>query len=77
MNPKHTKSICALGHDDLGEDDTEANILYTSEYLDESTGVAMRDGFFRVPADAFRDKITMEWILATKDENCETDADFN
>ena len=77
MNPRHTKSICAVGEDDLGADDTEANILMASEFLDESTGVAMRNGFFRVPADAFRDKITMEWILATKDENCETDADFN
>lgn len=77
MNPKHTKSICSLGEDDLGADDTEANILHASEYLDESTGVAMRDGFFRIPADAFRDKTTMEWILAHKDENCETDDTFN
>ena len=46
MNPKHTKSICAVGEDDLGADDTEANILMASEYLDESTGVAMRNGFF-------------------------------
>ena len=77
MNPKHTKSLCALGADDLGEDDTEANILYTSEYLDESTGVAMKDGFFTIPADAWRDKITMEWIMAHKEENSETDAAFN
>ena len=77
MNPRYTTSICALGDDDIGADDTEANILMASEYLDESTGVAMRNGFFIVPADAFRDKITMEWIMAHKDENSETDEVFN
>jgi len=30
-----------------------------------------------VPADAFRDKITMEWIMAVKNPSSETDADFN
>ena len=77
MNPKYTKSICALGEDDMGADDTEANILYAAEYLDEGTGVAMRNGFFKIPADAFRDKVTMEWILAHKDDESETDAMFN
>ena len=78
MNPRFTKSICALGDDDIGADDTEANLLLASEYLDESTGVAMRDGLFTIPADAFRDKITMEWILAHKDDaSSETDSVFN
>ena len=78
MNPRFTKSICALGDDDIGADDTEANLLHVSEYLDESTGVAMRDGLFTIPADAFRDKITMEWILAHKDDaSSETDSVFN
>ena len=77
VNPKFTRSICALGEDDIGADDTEANIMHAAEYLDESTGVAMQNGFFNIPADAFRDKITMEWILAHKDENSETDALFN
>ena len=77
VNPKFTRSVCALGEDDIGADDTEANIMHAAEYLDESTGVAMRDGFFTIPADAFRDKITMEWILAHKDEESETDSLFN
>ena len=37
----------------------------------------MRDGVFRLPSDAFRDKITMEWVMAIKEENSETDALFN
>jgi len=77
MNPKHTMSLCAVGQDDVGADDAEGNILRAAEYLDESTNTRMRDGLFRLPADAFRDKTTMEWIMAVKDENSETDALFN
>ena len=77
MNPKHTKSLCAMGNDDLGEEDAEGNILHAAEYYDESTGTIHRDGMFTVPADAHRDKITLEWIFAIKDENSETDALFN
>lgn len=77
LNPKHTKSLCAIGDDDMGENDVDGNILMASEYLDESTGKIHRDGLFSVPADAYRDKVTMEWIMAIKDENSETDALFN
>ena len=77
MNPKHTKSLCALGQDDLGEDDAEGNILHATEYYDETTGQKCKDGMFRVPADAHRDKITLEWIFAIKEEESETDALFN
>ena len=77
INPKHTMSVCAVGADDVGEEDAEGNILLAKEYLDESTGKPMRNGYFTVPADAHRDKGTMEWIFATKDADSETDAAFN
>ena len=78
MHPRYTMSVCALGDDDMGADDSEGSILLAASYIDESTGVSMQDGLFTVPADAFRDKITMEWILAHKDDaSSETDAVFN
>jgi len=77
MNPKHTMSLCALGEDDMGAEDVEGNILQAKEYYNETDGTIHRDGLFKVPADAFRDKITMEWILASKEEKSETDALFN
>ena len=77
MNPKFTKSICSIGEDDLGADDAEGNILYASEYYQESDGTRHSDGMFTVPADAFRDKITMEWIFADKNTANETDALFS
>lgn len=77
VNPKHTMSLCAVGQDDLGEEDAEGNILFCSEYMDESTGVPERDGLFTLPADSHRDKVTMEWIMAKKEEGSETDALFN
>ena len=77
INPKFTMSICALGGDDMGEEDADGNVLYCKEYLDEDTGIPARNGFFTVPADAHRDKITMEWIFAQKNDESETDALFN
>ena len=77
INPKFTMSLCSVGYDDVGEDDAEGNILYCQEYLNDDTGVPARDGYFTVPADAYRDKITMEWIFAQKNMESETDALFN
>ncbi len=77
LNPKHTMSICSVGADDVGEDDAEGNILHAKEYLDESTGTKMQNGMFTIPADAYRDKITMEWIMAVKDETSATDRLYN
>lgn len=77
VNPKHTMSLCSVGDDDVGEEDAEGNVLFVGEYLDESTGTLHRDGFFTVPADANRDKITMEWIFAQKNTASETDSLFN
>ena len=45
--------------------------------MDEATGVPVRGGHFTVPADAHRDKITLEWIFAEKNVESETDALFN
>ena len=38
INPKHTMSLCSVGGDDVGEEDADGNILFASEYMDESTG---------------------------------------
>jgi len=67
MNPKHTMALCSLGEDDMGAEDVEGNILQAKEYFNETDGTNHKDGLFKVPADAFRDKITMEWIMATKE----------
>ena len=78
VHPKYTRSLCAVGADDLGEDDAEANILSVEQYFDEATGqIVKTGGMFRVPADAYRDKSTMEWIYAVKDSSAETDELFN
>ena len=77
INPKHTMSLCSVGGDDVGEEDADGNILFASEYMDESTGQPQKNGVFTLPADSHRDRITLEWIMARKDEASETDALFN
>ena len=77
MSPANTMSICSVGADDIGEDDAEGNVLHVEEYFNESTGQTERQGLFTVPADAYRDKTTLEWIFAAKDGESETDQLFN
>ena len=77
MSPQNTRSICALGADDLGADDAEGNVLEVLEYFNESTGQIEKNGLFMIPADAYRDKNTMEWIMAVKDVESETDMLYN
>ena len=74
VNPIDTKSLAAVGDDDMGEDDCESNILHAAKFVDERTGKIESNGIFTVPADAYRDKTTMEWIYAIKSADSETDA---
>ena len=53
---KDTRSVCAVGNDDLGADDVEGNVLEVAEYIDEATGEKRTDGVFVLPADANRSK---------------------
>lgn len=77
-DPVNTMSVCAIGDDDVGADDAESNILHAAEYIVESTGERKTHGYWTVPADAHRDKTTLEWIFAIKDaKSSETDALFN
>lgn len=77
VSPQNTMSICSVGGDDVGEEDADANIICVKKFIDESTGKIEEGGFFTVPADAHRDKTTMEWIFAVKEEDSKTDEAFN
>lgn len=74
---KDTRSICAVGHDDLGEDDVEGNILEVSHYIDEATGESHQGELFIMPADANRSKQALEWIFTHKSGDSATDASFS
>lgn len=45
-NVKDTRSVCALGDDDLGADDVEGNVLEIDSYVNEATGETLKDGVF-------------------------------
>ena len=76
-NVKDTRSVCALGEDDLGADDVEGNIMSVDHYVVEATGERQADGVFALPADANRSKAALEWILAHKDHVSTTDESFS
>lgn len=73
---RDVRSICALGDDDMGADDVNGNIVHVAQYAD-SNGDVKQDGVFTLPADAFRDKQYLEWILAPKSAHEETADDFS
>lgn len=58
-------AVCSVGDDDLGADDVEGNILHIAKFVD-SNGEHRTNGVFKLPADAYRDKPMMEWIMAPK-----------
>ena len=60
-----TMSIASLGNDDQGEADLESNIVNIDDYLDVESG-ERKSGQFILPADAFKDFRSMDWILSIK-----------
>jgi len=77
VDPRVVRSIASLGDDDMGEEDTEGNIVEIDSAFDEATGNPIEGGVFTLPADAFRDLRFMEWFLAPKNAGSKTDALFN
>lgn len=76
--PKHVKSVVALGHDDLGHDDVDSNLVSVSEFTDVTSGeVTTRAQAFALPADAFRNKEMLEWILSISGAEDSTYDAFN
>ena len=72
------KSVVALGADDLGHDDLEMNLIEVSQWECAASGEVCSDPTpFVLPADAFRDKNMLEWILSVKSADDTTHDDFN
>lgn len=59
----------------MGADDCEGNVIHVAKYRDQN-GDHHVDSVFTLPADAFRDKQMMEWILAPKSADETTNSDF-
>lgn len=80
VSPTNVKSIVALGHDNLGADDVESNLIQVTDYTDMATGESGLSGQYIIPAEASRDKPMMDWILSdntSTNHESTTDADFN
>ena len=74
---KDVQSVVSLANDDLGDKDTEGNIIMIKSHYDESGLNVTNPVIFTLPGDAYRDTHFMEWILAEKGEDESTSADFN
>lgn len=67
----------ALGQDDIGADDCEANIIEVNRFTSEDGNPNEERTYLTLPADAVRDKEFMDWFLAPKEADSETNDDFN
>lgn len=76
-NPRHVFSMCSLGADDVGADDTEANAIIVMEYTNSNGDHITEPAVFIIPADAVRDRQFMEWLYAKKHPRETLTDDFN
>jgi hypothetical protein len=61
------QSAVSLHNDDIGEDDVESNIVLVHKHICGQTGAACgAPEAFSLPADAYRDKNYMDWLLSAK-----------
>lgn len=64
---RDVRSIMALGNDDLGEDDTDGNVICVDRHFSKAEGRWVEEGMaLSLPGDAFRDKALLDWIIADK-----------
>ena len=60
--------VFTMGNDDTGEEDVDSNVIQIYNFIDESGNVVNTDTF-TLPADAWRDKETLEWVLSKKGDS--------
>lgn len=78
VNPVHIKSVVSLDGDDLGEPDKDGNVILVDQHIVESTGEKVEESIFlTVPADAYRDKQYLDWLLTDKSGESTLASDYN
>ena len=75
---KDVQSILALDNDNLGEEDYDANAIMISSYYDVANNKQIEEPLILgLPADAYRNKVFLDWIIANKDNEGELADDYN
>ena len=69
MNDCH--AVFAMSNDDIGEEDVDNNVIQINNFVDDSGNVIDTDTF-TLPADAWRDQETLEWVLSNKGKQSES-----
>lgn len=78
VDTKDIKSVISLGNDDLGEENSEGNVLYIGKYFDQaSKSWVQSERALTLPGDAFRDRQLLEWIISEKSGEGEVADAFN
>ena len=77
VDVKNLHSVIALDNDNLGEEDEGDNVLEVNSYIEVATGKQVEDKLIlRLPADSFRNKVFLDWIISEKDQEGELADDY-
>lgn len=75
---ENINAVFSLSNDDLGEDGVENNILEVKNFRYVGSNEVVQEAQFLLPAEAWRDKVMMDWVLRIKsDTKGATDELFN
>ena len=72
VNQNQVQGVLSLGNDDSGETDVDNNIVEISDFVDQ--GVTVEREQFTLPADAWKDFNTLDWVLSIKNNEPNTDS---
>lgn len=77
VDVKNVHSVLALDNDNLGEEDEGDNLLEVRGFIDAATGEQKQEKLMlRLPADAYRNAVFMDWIIAEKEQESELADDY-
>jgi len=71
VDQRDAQGVFSLSNDDLGEANIENNVVRLSNFHDPETGENVLEDHFVLPAIAWRDYNTLDWVLAIKHNEIE------
>ena len=78
VDVRDIKSVLSLSDNDLGRDNLDANLVVVSKHYDiTQEKVIEEETLLTLPADAYRDRVFIDWILSPKEEEGELALDYH
>lgn len=78
VDVKDIKSVLSLSDNDLGRDNLDSNLVVVAKHYDAVQDKVIEDEtLLTLPADAYRDRTFIDWILSPKEEEGELALEYH